>query len=54
MFCRYVLAKRILAGGDDKRAELLFLEALDAEPTTLGACAAFLSMLRQVGFAGLY
>lgn len=45
---RYLLAKRTLAAGDDRRAEVLFLEALDAEPVTYGACAALLSILRQV------
>lgn len=49
LFRRYLLAKRVLAEGNDKQAELLFLAALDAKPTTFGASAAFLSMLRQVG-----
>lgn len=46
---RYILGRRTLAAGDDRKAELLFLEALDAEPISYGACAAFLSVLRQVG-----
>ena len=38
----------MLAAGDDRKAEVLFLEALDAETTTFGGCAALLSALRQV------
>ena len=34
--------------GNDRKAEVEFLGALDAEPTTYGACAAYLSVLRQV------
>lgn len=45
---RYILGRQTLAAGDDRKAEVLFLEALDAEPTTFGGCAALLSALRQV------
>jgi len=45
---RYVLGRRSLAVGEDRKAEELFLEALDAEPATFGACAALLLALRQV------
>ncbi len=38
----------MLAAGEDRKAEELFLEALDSEPATLGACAALLLALRQV------
>lgn len=44
----YFLGKAALSRGDDRRAEILLLEAVDAEPTTYGACAALLSVLRQV------
>ncbi|CAM9907292.1 unnamed protein product, partial [Discosporangium mesarthrocarpum] len=45
---RYLLGKHALAQGDHKHAEKLFLEALDAEPTTFGACAGYLLLLQQV------
>eukprot|EP00903_Cladosiphon_okamuranus_P013005 g12134.t2 len=45
---RYILGRQALATGDDRKAEILFLEALDAEPTTFGGCAALLSALSQV------
>ena len=45
---RYILGRRTLAAGEDRKAEELFLEALDAEPTTFGACAALLLALNQV------
>lgn len=45
---RYILGRQILAAGDDRKAEILFLEALDAEPITFGSCAALLSALQQV------
>eukprot|EP00752_Nemacystus_decipiens_P007659 g6847.t1 len=48
IIARYILGRQTLAAGDDKQAEKLFLEALDAEPTTFGGCAAMLSALRQV------
>lgn len=49
IFRRYTLGQHALAAGDDRKAEVLFLEALDAEPTTYGACAAFMAVLGQVG-----
>lgn len=54
-FGRYLVGQLTLATGDDRKAELLFLGVLDAEPTTYGACAAFLSVLHQVrGFVSSY
>ena len=45
---RYILGRQALAAGDERKAEILFLEALDAEPTAFGGCAALSSALRQV------